>query len=240
MGCSIYWGCEVLPSADMGIESKSDQKRHERASRIRDSPRPLRDRQLAQNPARGVTLPRKSKKPHVYLTHDQVWKLADASGENAAIVLLLAYTGLRWGEAIALRLKHLNTLRRRLNISENAVTYGPVAFVGTRKNHEARSVPYLRFLSEPIALLCEGKQPWDLVLGDGLVHLRRPQYIPEPNVVGYPGYSRGRPRVDDSPRSSAHGREPRGIGSREGESRAADARTRVHRDPSRHLRRPVR
>jgi integrase len=134
----------------------------------------VKDRQLTQNPARGVTLPRKSKKPHVYLTHEQVWKLAGASGDNAAIVLLLAYTGLRWGEATALRLKHLNTLRRRLNITENAVTYGPVAFVGTPKSHEARSVPYPRFLSEPIALLCEGKQPGDLVLGDGLVHLRRP------------------------------------------------------------------
>jgi len=161
----------------------------------------VKDRQLMQNPARGVTLPRKSKKPHVYLTHDQVWELARASGENAAIVLLLAYTALRWGEeAPALRLKHLNTLRRRLNITENAVTYGPVAFVGTPKNHGARSVPYPRFLSEPIALVCAGKQPGDLVLGDGLVHLRRLNTSQNLNVVVYPGAGGGRPRADDSPR----------------------------------------
>jgi site-specific recombinase XerC len=40
----------------------------------------VEDRRLSVNPARGVNLPRKVKKPHVYLTHEQVWALANASG----------------------------------------------------------------------------------------------------------------------------------------------------------------
>ena len=50
------------------------------------------------NAARGVSLPRKVKKPHVYLSHDQVHELAAASKYP---VLVLAYCGLRWGEATA-------------------------------------------------------------------------------------------------------------------------------------------
>jgi integrase len=37
------------------------------------------DRRILSNPARGVSLPRKVKKPHVYLSHDQVHALAGAS-----------------------------------------------------------------------------------------------------------------------------------------------------------------
>jgi hypothetical protein len=77
----------------------------------------------------------------------------------------------RWGKVTGLRVKHVNALRRRLNITENAVAYGALVHVGTPKTHEARSVPYL---PEPVAVLCEGKAPDDLLLGDGLVHMRRP------------------------------------------------------------------
>lgn len=60
------------------------------------------DRRTLSNPARGVALPRKLKKPHVYLSHEQVHALAAAS-KYPALVLVLAYCGLRWGEATGLR-----------------------------------------------------------------------------------------------------------------------------------------
>jgi integrase len=56
------------------------------------------DHLLARNPAAGVKLPRKNRKRPVYLTHGQVGDLAAAAGGYDALVLLLAYTGLRWGE----------------------------------------------------------------------------------------------------------------------------------------------
>ncbi|WP_307842117.1 site-specific integrase [Salinibacterium sp. SWN1162] len=134
----------------------------------------VKDRRLALNPARSVTLPRKVKKAHVYLSHEEVWRLAGASSGHDTLVLMLAYTGLRWGEVTGLKVKHLNALRRRVNVTENAVAYGQVIHIGTPKSHEARSVPYPQFLAEPIAQLCYGKGPDDLLFGDGNTHMRRP------------------------------------------------------------------
>ena len=60
----------------------------------------VRDRQSASNPARGVKLPRKIKKRRVYLTVAQVEHLAQRSGQHATLIYTLAYTGIRWGEAV--------------------------------------------------------------------------------------------------------------------------------------------
>ena len=68
-----------------------------------------------------TALPRKVPKSRAYLSHGQVELLASHSGQHATLVRFLAYTGLRWGEATGLRVRHLDTLRRRLNVEENAV-----------------------------------------------------------------------------------------------------------------------
>lgn len=132
------------------------------------------DRRLSANPARGVNLPRKTSKKRVYLSHDQVQLLADSSGQHSTLVLFLAYTGLRWGEATGLRVGHFDALRRRVNVSENAVSVGGTIIVGTPKSHLTRSVPYPEFLAEPMARLCEGKTRADLLFGDGQSHVRLP------------------------------------------------------------------
>ena len=134
----------------------------------------LRDRRIPSNPARGVNLPRKSAKKHVYLSHSQVQLLADSAGDKSTLVLLLAYTGLRWGEATALRVSDLDTLRRRVNVHENAVNVGGRIIVGTPKSHKTRSVPYPAFLAVPLAAQCQSKGRADLVFGDGASHLRSP------------------------------------------------------------------
>jgi integrase len=61
---------------------------------------------LAVSPAKSVeNLLRKTAKRHVYLSADDVDRLADESGQHRALVLVLVldYCGLRWGEAIGLR-----------------------------------------------------------------------------------------------------------------------------------------
>ena len=133
----------------------------------------VRDHQLASNPARGIRLPRKVKQKRAYLTPLQVELLAINAGEHATLVYTLAYTGIRWGEAIGLRVSALDALRRRLLITENAVTLGKRVVVGTPKTHENRSVPYPRFLSEPLVAACEGKSRDALVFGNGTDHLPR-------------------------------------------------------------------
>lgn len=135
----------------------------------------VRDQRLARNPATGIKLPRKVKKRHIYLTHTQVSDLAAASGEYEALVYLLAYTGLRWGEATALRVRDLDMLRRRAKVVENAVQVGSEIIVGTTKGHKARTVPLPAFLLPYLAQQCEGRGRDDLLFpGEGGAHLARP------------------------------------------------------------------
>lgn len=136
----------------------------------------VRDRRIAHNPARGVdNLPRKRKRPHQYLSHDQVHELAAAAGAHSTLVLVAAYTGLRWGELTALRVRDVDALRRRLAVTENAVRVGAEVHLGSPKTHELRSVPFPAFLALPIAKLCEDKPRDALLFGDGLEYLQRPR-----------------------------------------------------------------
>ncbi|WP_343598896.1 tyrosine-type recombinase/integrase [Mycobacterium sp.] len=136
------------------------------------------DRLLASNPASGAKLPRTQRKRPVYLSHEQVGALASAAGEYEALVLLLAYTGLRWGEAIALRVRDLDLLRKRATVAENAVQAGRTIYVGTPKSHKQRSVPLPAFLVASLARHCEGKGRDELLwAGPTGAHLRRPHPV---------------------------------------------------------------
>ncbi|WP_345764945.1 site-specific integrase [Diaminobutyricibacter sp. McL0608] len=101
------------------------------------------------------------------MTNEQVAALVAACGDHAVVVATLAYTGLRWGEATALRVRDIDRSRRRLSISENAVYVNGAIVVGTPKTHERRSVPFPEFLSERLATSCEGKGRDDIVFDDG-------------------------------------------------------------------------
>jgi integrase len=136
----------------------------------------VRDRRVSRNVARGLdNLPRKVGKAHVYLSHDDVDRLAKRSGEHGTLVLVAAYTGLRWGEITGLRVRDVDALNRRLSVQENAVKVGAEIHVGTPKTHARRVVPYPAFLALPIAKLCEGKGRDSLLFGDGLAHVARPR-----------------------------------------------------------------
>ncbi|MFF3179953.1 tyrosine-type recombinase/integrase [Rhodococcus pyridinivorans] len=136
----------------------------------------VKSRRLARNPARGVeNLPRKGRKARVYLTHEQVDALADAAGDKRALVYVLAYCGLRWGEAIGLRVRHLDLLRKRLTVVENAVQVDNHVYVGTPKSHTSRTVPVPDFLLLELARQCEGRARDDLLFpGRDGDYLRRP------------------------------------------------------------------
>lgn len=127
----------------------------------------VRDGRLSKNPARGAdNLPRKMPKAdRIYLTHNQVARLTAAIDDHtrSILVLTLAYTGLRWGEAIALRVRDINMLRRRLQVNRSATQVDGKIVVGSPKSWEARSVAFPAFLAEPIAYLAEGKSSNGLI-----------------------------------------------------------------------------
>ncbi len=121
--------------------------------------------------------PRTSRKRPVYLDHEQVGALAAASGDYEGLVLLLAYTGLRWGgEAVGLRVHDLDMLRKRASVTENAVQSGTDIYVGTPpKSHKRRTVPLPDFLLPYVARQCEGKKRDGLLWsGEDRDHMRRP------------------------------------------------------------------
>ncbi|MFL0564246.1 tyrosine-type recombinase/integrase [Microbacterium sp. 179-I 1D1 NHS] len=132
----------------------------------------VRDRRLARNVARDIKLPRKVGKERAYLSHAQVAQLA-AIAKHPDLVVFLAYTGLRWGEATALRIKHVDTVRRRVRVEENAVEVGSQVIVGTPKTHEKRQVRYPAFLAPTIEHLVATRPRDALLFGDGNHFIRR-------------------------------------------------------------------
>jgi integrase len=137
----------------------------------------VKAKRLAVNPCRGgvENLPQKTTKRHVYLSAEDVARLADESGEYRALVLLLAYCGLRWGEAIGLRVRDVEFLRRRITVSENAVQIGARHAVGPTKGRKARSVPVPVFVLDELSAQCKDKAPADLVFSS-----RDGGYLPRP------------------------------------------------------------
>ncbi|TFV85575.1 site-specific integrase [Microbacterium sp. dk485] len=126
------------------------------------------DGRIPNNPARmgRVGLPKKSRGRHGYLTHQEVIRLAEASGERKLLVLVLAYTGIRWGEAAALRVRDLDLDRGRLHVTANAVEVHGKIHEGTPKSHKGRLVPIPRFLVQELRTAVEDR-PRDALVFPG-------------------------------------------------------------------------
>ncbi|MCK6065781.1 MULTISPECIES: site-specific integrase [Microbacterium] len=120
----------------------------------------VHDGRISINPARKgrIALPRKTKRRHGYLTHEQVFRLAEASGDHRLLILVLAYTGIRWGEVAALRVEDIDFARRRLHISRNAVEVHGQIHVGTPKSHSSRAVPVPQFIIDELTRAVAGRR----------------------------------------------------------------------------------
>jgi integrase len=115
---------------------------------------------IGLNPANDVELPRKTASEKIALTHAQVRELADAAGELATMVYVLAYAGLRYGECAALRVGDVDTVRRRLRVSRS-ITYvtGSGNVEGSPKTHASRTVPVPQFLADRLSEATKGRAP---------------------------------------------------------------------------------
>jgi integrase len=151
----------VAGLSDVGLAPASVRQAHRVLSLLLSSA--VKDNRIARNPADGVGLPR-SHQPHKrYLTHEQVATLADAAGEHGLLIRVLVYTGLRFGELAALRIRHLDLMRRRLFIAESVTEVKGKAVFGTTKSHATRSVALPRSLVGELAELTLGRSLDDFV-----------------------------------------------------------------------------
>lgn len=132
-----------------------------------------RDGVIRSSPTKGVQLPAKRPKPKRFLTHQQVERLA-AAAPGRETIMLLPYTGLRWGEISALRVRHLDMLRRRMLIEDNAVLVKGVYEIGTPKHGSSREVPIPGFLVAPLARICEDKTRDAFLFSDGATPMTYP------------------------------------------------------------------
>ena len=128
-------------------------------------------KRLPSNPAHRVSLPKRPPRDHVYLTYEQVEALADAAGGlttkaghpvttagiNPALIRLLAYTGLRWGEASALRVGRVHLERRRIDVVTAFADENGELYEDTPKSNERRTVPIPAFLVADLKPLVDGR-----------------------------------------------------------------------------------
>jgi integrase len=153
----------------------------------------VRDRRIPNNPADGVKLPRAAKGEPRFLTHDQVEQLAQSCPGYELFVRLLAYTGLRWGEAVALRVGRLDLMRRRAEIVHTAIELDGEMTYGTPKTHQRRSVPIPQTLVDALAEHVAGKAPDGLVFTSPREEVMRNHnfrsrvFAPAAVAIGVPG-----------------------------------------------------
>ncbi|MFI6779099.1 tyrosine-type recombinase/integrase [Nocardia sp. NPDC050412] len=143
-------------------------------------PRKLIPKNLARGKLISEMLPRKTKKRHVYLTADDVARLAKEAGRHELLVTCLAYCGPRWGEMIALRVRDIDFTRRRITVADNAVQLGVDHAEGPTKGKESRSVPVPRFILSQLAAHTKGRDPDALVFphpDDATKYLPRPKTV---------------------------------------------------------------
>ena len=103
----------------------------------------LKDGKLEVNPATRIETPDVADREAFFLTAGQVDAIAQAVPDrDRALVYCLAYTGMRIGEASALRLRNVDFLRKRIAISENSPEVaGRKLPPGKTKSKSKRAVP---------------------------------------------------------------------------------------------------
>lgn len=140
----------------------------------------VRSGAIKSNPVVDIAVARTHRPEMVFLDADQIMALAtevtapparyrrgerrvDGYPEYGLLVRFAAFTGLRAGELVALRVRDLELLHRRVQVAMSASeAYGQLQFVAT-KTYERRSVPIPRSLIDDLSNLVAGREPDDFV-----------------------------------------------------------------------------
>ena len=141
-------GSWVRVMTDEGLSPSRIRQAHQCLAAIMEQA--IDDGLIGRNPARRVELPRLQEPDHRYLTPEQVARLSDAMPdlEHQAMVYVLAYGGLRWGEMAALRRGRIDVLRRRMDISEAISEISGRLSFGSPKTYQTRTVHLPAFVAQ--------------------------------------------------------------------------------------------
>ena len=100
------------------------------------------DQLLGKNPAARTNFPPMRHAAHIYLTAAEVAALAQVCGAQGDVVLILAYTGLRFGELTGLNVEDVDIGARRIRVRRSMTQVGGKLVEGNPKSDAGRrSVP---------------------------------------------------------------------------------------------------
>lgn len=122
------------------------------------------DKIIAVNPCKGVRRVRESAKERAYLTVEQLTALAEASGDNKALVLVAGWCGLRFGELRALRVRDVDVAASKIHVARSAERVsGRIVVDAPKSKAGVRDVPVPSFVMCELMGHLVGKMPDDLV-----------------------------------------------------------------------------
>jgi integrase len=152
---------------------------------------------ITVTPCRGHRLPRLPEPEPRILTVEQVERLAECSaGPAALIVRVLAYSGMRIGEALSLRRDDVSADARVLRVDERQAEIDGHLDYDVPKNHQKRPVALPAFVAESVASHVAahvGREPdsllWTGRTGQALRYgsWRRWQWLPAVAAAGLDG-----------------------------------------------------
>lgn len=111
----------------------------------------VRDRLIARNPCEGAKLPKVSKDEAAHFEPDVVDLIVrEIGGSYELLFRILGVLGLRYGEGVALRRRHIDLLRKRIKVEESLAEIDGRFEFGPTKSHAARTIPIPPSLIEPL------------------------------------------------------------------------------------------
>ena len=120
------------------------------------------DSMIGRNPCQGVKLPKLQHTEASFLEPSVVDGVAEELPEPYdLLVRVLGVVGLRFGEAVALRRRHVDLLRRRLRVEESLAEVDGRFVFGSTKSHAERGVPLPPLLADALSLHLDERVPAD-------------------------------------------------------------------------------
>jgi integrase len=112
-----------------------------------------RDGVITKSPCVGVDLPKSETHEEMrFFTPEEIEQLAEAIGiRYRALIFTAAYTGMRWGELIALKRDRLHLLKRTVDVVESLAEVNGRFYLQTTKTRARRTIVLPRFLCEMLS-----------------------------------------------------------------------------------------
>jgi integrase len=115
---------------------------------------------LSRNPATRTKFPPLRQASHTYLTTSEVAALAEECGDQGDVVLLLAYTGMRFGELVGLRVEDVDLEARRIRVRRSITQVGGKLVESNPKSAAGRrSIPIPQRLVPILTNRVSGRPP---------------------------------------------------------------------------------